>query len=355
MFLAQIMGPVLGLTFGTTIRRKSLILTSFRNEVVSLFVCLVVGSLMGLLCSNGSAPERHDWPTREMTSRGDVDGLRAGILVAIPSGMAGKLNSLKVFLSDAFVLCPVWKVGIVSSTHASVATALVLVALSTLGKNSSSMTGVAISLSLLPPAVNAGLCWMYELMLLADVATRNEGDETKYWEIGAVSLALTGLNIICIWMGGVFIFWCKQVAPINKKNVFWSEDIKAARENEELHVDTDKIQDGLEAVLELNEGPTGFDLCEKGQYSNFNLTSTPLRGSRRKTFTASVTDDAFFLGGPDFGGGAVGDAPPAERKRRAALNRRATLRKATVGKSLLDIANQFGGLEGAGRSSFRHR
>ena len=35
------------------------------------------------------------------------------------------------------------------------------VALSVLGNNTSSLVGVAISASLLPPAVNAGMCWAY--------------------------------------------------------------------------------------------------------------------------------------------------------------------------------------------------
>lgn len=103
--------------------------------------------------------EIRDWPSDEMTSRGDVTGLVAGVLVALPSGVA--------------------------------------TALSTLGKNSSGLVGVAISLSLLPPAVNAGLCWTYALLLSAPSVNRNVGDDTNYWVVGSLSLILTLVNIVC--------------------------------------------------------------------------------------------------------------------------------------------------------------
>ena len=65
-------------------------------------------------------------PTDEMVSRGQLRALWVGALIAIPSG-AG-------------------------------------VALSVLGDNTGSMVGVAISASLLPPAVNAGLFWSLALV-----------------------------------------------------------------------------------------------------------------------------------------------------------------------------------------------
>lgn len=64
------------------------------------------------------------------------------------------------------------------------------------------MVGVAISLSLLPPAVNAGMCWTYAAMLKAPAFDRNTGDDTDYAETGAISLALTAVNILCIWVAG---------------------------------------------------------------------------------------------------------------------------------------------------------
>ena len=66
------------------------------------------------------------FPTSEMLSRGELRSLWVGILIAVPSG-AG-------------------------------------VALSVLGGNAGSLVGVAISASLLPPAVNCGLFWAISLV-----------------------------------------------------------------------------------------------------------------------------------------------------------------------------------------------
>lgn len=121
MLVSPIMGPVLGMTFGAVIRDSKLIKESLKTELVSLLLCVLIGVLLGLICIFGDffTPT---WPTSEMSSRGDIAGLLTGIAIAIPSGMG--------------------------------------VALSTLGNNTSSLVGVAISASLLPPAVNAGVCWV---------------------------------------------------------------------------------------------------------------------------------------------------------------------------------------------------
>lgn len=61
------------------------------------------------------------WPTDEMVNRGDPYNLILGFLIALPSGVG--------------------------------------VALAISGRNTSSLVGVAISASLLPPCVNSGLLW----------------------------------------------------------------------------------------------------------------------------------------------------------------------------------------------------
>ncbi|KAF4528517.1 hypothetical protein B566_EDAN016948 [Ephemera danica] len=104
------------------------------------------------------------------------------------------------------------------------------VALSVLGGNAGSLVGVAISASLLPPAVNAGLLWalaVIELLratsdpyhyLSHDLEERlNSTDPAKptYFysdykpaelaALGAVSLCLTLLNIACIFVAGIIV------------------------------------------------------------------------------------------------------------------------------------------------------
>ena len=45
MLISPIMGPVMGFTFGTMIRRKALVIMGLRNELLSLAICLLVGFL----------------------------------------------------------------------------------------------------------------------------------------------------------------------------------------------------------------------------------------------------------------------------------------------------------------------
>lgn len=91
------------------------------------------------------------------------------------------------------------------------------VAIAILGGNIGSLVGVAISASLLPPAVNSGVLWS-----LAVLCFMHADDDTRYNRLvstniysnnhtlelvayGVVSLMLTLINIICILIFGVLI------------------------------------------------------------------------------------------------------------------------------------------------------
>ncbi len=81
------------------------------------------------------------------------------------------------------------------------------VALSILGNNTASLVGVAISASLLPPAVNAGICWAHAILIrTGSVDNPSHADFAK---IGAISFALTVVNIFCIWIFGMLMFAIK--------------------------------------------------------------------------------------------------------------------------------------------------
>ena len=122
MLVSPIMGPILAGIFGAVISDKPLRNRGIRHELGSLLICILIGFLYGLcFCSWIDWYGVTKWPTDEMLQRGQLRALGVGALIAIPSG-AG-------------------------------------VALSVLGGNAGSMVGVAISASLLPPAVNAGLFW----------------------------------------------------------------------------------------------------------------------------------------------------------------------------------------------------
>ncbi|CAN0455622.1 unnamed protein product [Laminaria digitata] len=98
-------------------------LLSLSLQSFSLLICVGVGFFVGIV---GVLFDPESWPTHEMETRGNPWGLLTGIAIAIPSGMA--------------------------------------VALSILSKNVNSLVGVAISASLLPPAVNTGLCLAVALL-----------------------------------------------------------------------------------------------------------------------------------------------------------------------------------------------
>eukprot|EP00544_Gedaniella_sp_CCMP2646_P013435 CAMPEP_0202486120 /NCGR_PEP_ID=MMETSP1361-20130828/4767_1 /ASSEMBLY_ACC=CAM_ASM_000849 /TAXON_ID=210615 /ORGANISM="Staurosira complex sp., Strain CCMP2646" /LENGTH=681 /DNA_ID=CAMNT_0049115173 /DNA_START=176 /DNA_END=2221 /DNA_ORIENTATION=+ len=185
MLVSPIMGPVLGMTFGARIADWSLVRSSFWVETKAIIVCFLVGALITLCGAWSLIAET--WPTNEMQIRGDATGLVVGIAIAVPSGMG--------------------------------------VSLSILSGNTGSLVGVAISASLLPPAVNAGICWMYALILIG----RGADEASDYAVIGAISFALTVVNIVCIWFSGMAMFTLKEVAPLKKKNAFWERDLKVAR------------------------------------------------------------------------------------------------------------------------------
>lgn len=141
MLISPLMGPILAGTFGTVIHDRKLQLMGVRNELVGLSLTILVGYIIGLIIGSVDGYYGGDqWPTQEMMSRYDtaykylthlvyfqwkndflyrglLRSLWVGILIALPSG-AG-------------------------------------IALGLLGDNSGSLIGVAISASLLPPAVNA--------------------------------------------------------------------------------------------------------------------------------------------------------------------------------------------------------
>ena len=189
MLVSPLMGPILAGVFGAVIQDKKLAMKGVKHETQALLICIVVGFLLGLcICPVVQMISLPEWPTPEMISRGAPRSLVVGLMVAIPSG-AG-------------------------------------VALSVLGGNSDSLVGVAISASLLPPAVNAGFFWALAIVLFIGGENSRAGfyampghNETiltylphyssnlavESLVLGLVSLALTLVNILCIIVTGSFI------------------------------------------------------------------------------------------------------------------------------------------------------
>jgi hypothetical protein len=151
------------------------------------------------------------------------------------------------------------------------------VALSILGNNTASLVGVAISASLLPPAVNSGMCWAHGILLRAEAVSYDNSDDYSFGEIGGISFLLTVVNIVCIWISGMVMFAIKEVAPTKAKSAFWARDIKMARaqkQDSKKGVDVEVIRKGLSGALEKER--------QKETKMRREVGGLPLASRRRK-------------------------------------------------------------------------
>jgi uncharacterized hydrophobic protein (TIGR00271 family) len=198
MLVSPIMGPVVGIAYGATIRDWNLCKTALKTELLSLFICIVIGAILALCC--GPTNLSDDWPTQEMVVRGQLQNFYVALPVAFFSGFG--------------------------------------VAVSLLDEQTSSLVGVAISASLLPPAVNAGILWIsygfYEAVLSEqdtdEIWVQNATvillghEETVYARDGfrkggSISLALTIANVALIIVSSMIMFRLKEVRTKSNDNV----------------------------------------------------------------------------------------------------------------------------------------
>jgi len=86
------------------------------------------------------------------------------------------------------------------------------VAVSLLDDQTSSLVGVAISASLLPPAVNCGVIWVAYGYYKSEILKEGEAlSGQDFFTSGLVSLGLTVANIILIWVSSMLMFRLKEV------------------------------------------------------------------------------------------------------------------------------------------------
>ncbi|CAF4072794.1 unnamed protein product [Adineta steineri] len=242
MLVSPLMNPIMGIVFGVSVHETSLWRQSIRNEVIGLVLCILWGFIIGL-CTTYTGTNwgsSSSFPTSEMKARGDLKRLWVGVLIAVPSG-AG-------------------------------------VALSILGGNTGSLVGVAISASLLPPAVNCGLLFAYAIFAQLifndawDYGSKGSSERThveyfsfqnrlhsngpiancsrpiqNHYEpyyscnmayeaaiLGACSFLLTLVNIVCIIIMALIILRIKEVVPLHQTNetiqAFFKHDVKLTRD-----------------------------------------------------------------------------------------------------------------------------
>lgn len=145
-----------------------------------------------------------EWPTSEMLSRGTRTTFLAGFPIAFFSGLG--------------------------------------VAVSVLDDQTSSLVGVAISASLLPPAVNCGMMFIVAIMkdnqwedfsmkfqplypekfdeAASEIVDYMNQKYPSFSSMGILSLMLTVANVIMVAAGSALMFRAKEVLPVKKK-VFW--------------------------------------------------------------------------------------------------------------------------------------
>lgn len=206
MLISPLMGPIIAAIFGSVIGDRELRCLGLKNELLGIAVSVGIGFFFGgIVCGFGHFFAISSGLTEEIVSRCDTHSLAIGICTALASGAAG--------------------------------------AIAVLGGNTGSLVGVAISASLLPPAVNAGLLWAlaigthllppdHELLgSLAKHRTYSTDLSIELLVCAAVSMALTLLNIVCVWLMGVVVLRIKEVAPaVQRHHKFWRHDVRTARE-----------------------------------------------------------------------------------------------------------------------------
>lgn len=202
MLISPLMGPVTAISYGIAIKDLKMARMAIVCEVASLMLCILIGVVVASIFL--LTPAADDWPVPEMTSRGTMENFYAGIPIAFFSGLG--------------------------------------VAVGLLDSQTNSLVGVAISASLLPPAVNCG-------MLLV-IHIRDEYDSpTETWrEYGVISLLLTVMNIAVIIFAALIMFRLKEILPI-EKSIFWS-DLGVAR----------KIYSNVAIIPTLQAGPTDQEI-----------------------------------------------------------------------------------------------
>ncbi|EDW65390.2 uncharacterized protein [Drosophila virilis] len=223
MLISPLMGPIIAAIFGSVIGDRGLRWLGIKNELIGIAISVVTGFIFGgaiCLCGLGRFFMLSTGFTEEIISRCDTHSLAIGLCTALASGAAA--------------------------------------AIGVLGGNTGSLVGVAISASLLPPAVNAGLLWAIALCtrvlhidqeLLKGLSKHREYSPHLHIELfvcATVSMALTLLNVVCVWLMGVVVLRIKEVAPaVQRDQQFWRHDVRLAREvalrDPELHSAIDRL------------------------------------------------------------------------------------------------------------------
>jgi uncharacterized hydrophobic protein (TIGR00271 family) len=244
MLVSPLMGPVVGMAYAYTIHDYKMFRIALTTEIISLVACIITGVLVAACMLPFDISET--WPTDEMYGRGTMANLWLGFPIAFFSGLG--------------------------------------VAVGLLDEQTSSLVGVAISASLLPPAVNCGMVWISYFAYNPE--SRSFGydvSRSDFAKWGWTSLGLTFVNIVLIIIASMFMVsrrvscfvarYCRSIDPYNlpptlhfrrplqfrlkerlpiNKSIFWS-DLGLAR----------KIYRNLAIIPRIQQGPTQQDIQKR--------------------------------------------------------------------------------------------
>lgn len=191
MLISPLMGPILGATFGYRIADWRLAWLGLKNEIIMASTGFLVGCVLGLVV--GPAASILSWPTAEMVVRGQFSNLCVSMIVAASSGTV---------------------LG-VSITAGGV----------------SSMVGVALSASLLPPIINSGILAVYSGIY---------ADPSEYIHLrnlAGVSFALYLTSVSVIFLTANTVFSLKEISKTfqTKDDTAWSDFSMLGETKKKMH------------------------------------------------------------------------------------------------------------------------
>jgi uncharacterized hydrophobic protein (TIGR00271 family) len=230
MLVSPLMGPILAMTFGTLIGKFDISMRGLRNELYGTLLTWIVGFLVGVSTA--------------------LVYLALGLVFEITNEMYLRGNWLNLF-SSAFI-----------ALSSGIAVSIALT-----GGGVSTVVGVSIGVSLLPPLVNSGLCTGLGLVWrLSEARKCNFGADSptavahylriqaegryqldcNLLEIGLISWILYVENMIGIVIGSYFMLKMKKVDQLQLRSRQWDEESRVL--NERLR--TMRPKGGLEKCFE---------------------------------------------------------------------------------------------------------
>jgi uncharacterized hydrophobic protein (TIGR00341 family) len=183
MLLSPLMGPMLGVALGYVVADRKLFIKGTMNELIALAFSFAVGAILGIMM-----PILFVDPTGLPLNQVIEDNLVAGIQTEITrrGGFSPLDVGIAIFSGGA-------------------------VAVSVTRGDMSALVGVAISASLMPPAVNVGMMITLGLIWSSNACI----------SVGIGSLALLAMNIIIIDISAIIMFRVKRLTPLADKSATW--------------------------------------------------------------------------------------------------------------------------------------